>query len=110
MGKMRAELAAQQPPPALGNWQNISLETARGQPANWSKLRAENSQEFYTLDKAGHGDFKNLPGVLEVFFHIEGTNIVVIAWRVPASIEKQVNLEKWSKLVAECVTARRPGT
>jgi hypothetical protein len=46
---------------------------------------------------------------LEVFFHPEARSIVVIAWRVPASIEKQVNLDKWASLVAECVTAEKPG-
>jgi hypothetical protein len=107
--KMRAELSAQQPPPALTNWQDVSLETPSGQPTVWRKLRAENSQEFYTLDKAGQGEFKNLPGVLEIYFRVEPKNIIVIAWRVPLSIDNKdkVDLKKWAALVAECVSVNK---
>ena len=107
--KMRAELSAQQPPPALTAWQDVTLETPEGQATSWRKLRAEASQEFYTLDKAGQGEFKNLPGIMEIYFHAEAKTIVVLAWRVPASIEKKVDMQKWATLVAECLSVKKLG-
>ena len=105
--KMRAELAGQQQQDTLGNWQDLQVETPDGQESVWKKLRSENSQEFYTLDKAGQGQFKSMPGVLEICIHAEAKYVIVIAWRMPTSIEKNINLEKWATLVAECVNVKK---
>ncbi len=105
--KMRAELAAQRQPEALTNWQDVRVETPDGQESVWRKLRAENSQEFFTLDKAGQAQFKSMPGVLEIYLHAEAKAVIVIAWRMPTCIEKAVSLEKWATLVAECVSVKK---
>jgi hypothetical protein len=105
--KMRMELAAQRPQDTSLNWQDLRVETPDGSESDWKKLRVENSQEFFTLDKAGQGQFKSVPGVLEIYLHVEAKSGVVIAWRMPAGIESKVNLKKWATLVAECVSVKK---
>jgi hypothetical protein len=105
--KIRAELTGQRQPERVTNWQDVRLETPEGQENVWKKIRAETSQEFFVVDKAGQGQFKSMPGVLEVYVYSESKYIITIAWRMPASIEKKVNLEKWASLVAECVSVKK---
>ncbi len=105
--KMRTELAAQRKGDTVTNWQDVRLEAPDGQESLWKKLRAETQQEFFILDKAGQGQFKSMPGVLEVYLRAEMKYAVVIAWRMPTSIEKKINLEKWATLVAECVSVKK---
>ena len=104
--KMRAELAGQQQQDTT-SWQDVRVEMPDGQDSIWRKLRSESSQEFYTLDKAGQAQFKSMPGVIEIYLRAEAKSIVVIAWRMPSSIEKKINLEKWAKLVAECISVKK---
>jgi len=46
-----------------------------------------------------------MPGVLDIFLHEEAGLLVVIAWRMPESIEPYV--AKWEPLVAGCVNVKR---
>ena len=107
-GKIQAELAAQPPHDTLTNWERFQPETPDGHESQWVRLRFMNKkQEFFTVDKAGQGQFKTMPGVLEVYLHAEPGYAVVIAWRMPTSIEGKVKLAKWASLVAGCVSVKK---
>jgi hypothetical protein len=105
--KIHKELAAQRPQDTSMTWQDLRVETLDGSEGDWKKMRAESNQEFFTPDKAGQGQFKSMPGVLEVYLRVEAKSGIVIAWRMPASIENKVNLKKWATLVAECVSVKK---
>jgi hypothetical protein len=106
-GKIQAELAAQPQHDTLTNWESFLAKTPDGHENQWMKLRFVNkNQEFFTVDKAGQEQFKTMPGVLEVYLHAEPGYGVMIAWRMPTSIEGKVDLAKWAALVAGCVSVK----
>ena len=45
--------------------------------------------------------------MLEVYLHEEAGHYVLIAWRMPSSIEQQVDLAKWAPLVAGRVSVKK---
>ena len=91
----------------IQEWAPFSGETPEGRGNQWKKLRFTAPQEFFTINKARQEQFQNLPGVLEVYLHDEAGYYVLIAWRMPGSIEQQVELAKWAPLVAGSVSIKK---
>jgi len=105
--KMRAELAALPQHETLTGWESFQGDTPDGRDNPWTKLRFVSNQEFVTINQAGQEQFVTMPGALEICMRAETGFAVVIAWRMPVKIEKEVNLAKWLPLVAGCVSAKQ---
>lgn len=88
-------------------WADFSVQAPDGQTVKWQKLRFEGNQEFYYKNKAGQEDYPSVPGVLELYVHEEGGQAVIVAWRMPLSIEPNVGLDRLAPLVAGCVTVKK---
>jgi hypothetical protein len=105
-GTVSAALNAK-PHDSLVDWADYQADTPDGKQIAWKKLRFVGPQEFVTLDAGGQEQFKNLPGVLEVYVHEEAGICVLIAWRAPSSIEQQIDLPKLASAVAGCVSVKK---
>jgi hypothetical protein len=103
---LRTELSGKQPQ-TLSDWTDVQTPTPEGQAIAWRQLRFVGPQEFCIIDKAGQGQFKTLPGVLEIYLRPEAGYYVLIAWRTPSAIEQQVDLAKWASPVAGCVSVKK---
>jgi hypothetical protein len=89
-------------------WADFQGKAQDGQMISWKKFRYVGDQEFYSLDQGGQGTFAKTPGVLEVYLREDAGQLIVIAWRFPASMEQQVDVAKWAPLVTGCVTVKKP--
>ncbi len=92
---------------AVVNWAEFQGKSAEGQVIPWKKFRFTGDQEFYSINKAGQGTFVKVPGVLEIYLREDAGQLIVVAWRVPTSIEQQVDVAKWAPLVTGCVTVKK---
>lgn len=92
---------------ALTDWTDFQAQTPVGQTVSWKKLRFVGPQEFFTVDKRGREQFKTMPGVLEIYLHQENGYLIAIAWRMPTSIEQQVDLSKVAAAVAGCARVKK---
>jgi hypothetical protein len=88
-------------------WSDFQAETSDGKTIACKKLRVTGQQDFYTLNKAGQEQYQQLPGLLEVYVHEEAGQQVLIAWRMPVSIEGTVALAKWAPVVAGSVSIKK---
>jgi hypothetical protein len=88
----------------VSQWADFNGETPDGHESKWKKLRCVAQQEFTYADANGQTHSENLPGLLEIYLREEKGYLVVIAWRMPTSLETQVNLAQWAPLVAGCVS------
>ena len=91
----------------LVDWADFQGESADGRGNQWKKFRFTCQQEFRTVNKAGQEQYVQLPGLLEIYLHEEAGQQVLIAWRMPASIEGKVELAKWTPVVAGCVSVKK---
>ena len=91
----------------LTNWTDFQGETPEGRGNTWKKIRMESQQDFRTLDKAGQEKYAQMPGLLEIYVQEEAENYVFIVWRMPKSIEQNVELSKWAPIVAGCVSIKK---
>jgi hypothetical protein len=103
---MRAELSNKRTT-ELSDWSDFQGQSPEGREVPWKKLRCVATQEFACTDTAGKVHFKSLPGVLEIYVHEENGCLVVIAWRMPESIEPNVDVTKWAPLMAGCVSIKQ---
>ena len=99
------ELAGRPAYESLTEWADYQGETPEGRGNDWKKVRCASEQDFMYTDKNGKQDFRQMPGVIDIFLHEEAGMLVVIAWRMPKSIEPHV--AKWEPLVAGCVSVKR---
>ena len=86
------------------DWADFQSEAPDTREVKWRKLRCTAPMEFYCKDKAGKEQFQTEPGVVEVYVREEGGVIVIVVWKLPASIEGSVKLDELSKLVAGGIT------
>jgi hypothetical protein len=100
---LRAELTAK-PGAQVSDWEDFKGESPDGRQIDWKKLRCVTQQEFTYNDANGQARSDNMPGLLEIYLREEKGYLVVIAWRMPTSLETQVNLAQWAPLVAGCVS------
>jgi hypothetical protein len=104
--KLRGELAGKAGRDAVADWETVQCETPDGQQSQWKKLRYTAPQEFYYAPKSGRATLVTMPAVMEIYLCEEGGYLIAIAWRMPSSIEKNVELDKWATLVAGGVTVK----
>ncbi len=84
-------------PGAMAGWKDVSCATPEGQTIQCRKLRVLGKQELYYKDKAGKENYPaNNDGVLEIYLYEKGGQVVIVAWRLPASIEANVGLGEFS--------------
>ena len=88
----------------LDPWTDFQGNTPDGGTVPWKKLRFTGPQEFYTINGNGQKQFVQLPGVLEVYLHEEAGFYVLIAWRMPVSVEQQVDPGKWASMITGCAS------
>lgn len=77
-------------PNTTGDWADLQFATPEGGSVTWKKLRSTFDQKFYGVDKSGKPSFKQMPGVLEIYYRQDAGCLVVMCWRVP----KDKDLEK----------------
>lgn len=81
-------------------WENVECDTPVGGAVVWRHLRAEGEQPFYYVGKEGEGRVVKLPGIIEIYYRVDGDWAVALTWRVPEIIAEHVNLGKWAPMVA----------
>ncbi len=91
----------------LSDWTDFQGEAPDGHESKWRQLHCVAPQVFACQDGAGKVQFETLPGILDIYLHEEHGFVVVIAWRLPKSIEANVNLAKWAPIVAGCVNVKQ---
>ena len=89
---------------ALEDWADFQGQTPDGRTVAWKKLRFTGPQEFYTINVNGQEQYKQLPGVLEIYLQEQAGLYVLIAWRMPESIEPQVDPAKWARMMTGCTS------
>ena len=104
-GQLQNELSGKQG--KVTPWTDFQGESPTGAPLQWRKLRFDGAQDFYYKNKAGQEQFLTLAGVLEVYLYDAGPQVVVVAWRMPASIELNVGLARLAPLVAGSVSVKK---
>lgn len=91
---------------SLSEWTNFEGRTVAGDVNQWRKIRFTGPQEFYYKNKDGQEQFLSMAGLLEIHLHEEAGAVVILAWRMPTSIEPNVDLAKWVPMVAGNVRAK----
>lgn len=83
----------------------IRTPTPEGRDINWKKCRATGNQEFYYISPEGKAQFLQMNGLIELLFLEDKENdvLVILAWRMPASIEQSINFQTLEPMVAGCV-------
>jgi hypothetical protein len=81
-------------------------QTPEGRNVDWSECHGTGNQPFYYTMPNGEGKFIQLPGSIYMFFHDENDVLVTLIWRLPTSIEQNVDFKSWTELVAGCVKVR----
>ena len=100
---LRGELTAK-PGADVSEWVDFQGEAPDGRDMAWKKLRCVSQQEFVCADAGGQARSETMPGLLEIYLHEEKGYLVVVAWRMPKSLEASVDLTQWAPLVAGCVS------
>jgi hypothetical protein len=91
----------------VNEWTDFQGQSPDGQKIPWKTIRFTGPQEFFTINKTGQEQYVSLPGVLDIYLHEEAGFYVLIAWRMPASIEQQVNPAKWVPMMAGCASVKQ---
>ena len=96
--------------------EEVDCKMPDGGTKKWKKLEASQGegkdQEFYYADKDGQGGYRRMPAKMLFHFRQEGDSFVVIAWRMPSSIEKLIGsegdlgLQQWAPRVAGSMTVK----
>ena len=102
---LRGELVGKSPT-ELSDWTDFQGESPEGKEFVWKKLHCVAPQEFGCNDAPGKTRFETLPGVLEIYLYEDSGYLVFFAWRMPKSIEPNVDLAKWAPLMAGCVSIK----
>jgi hypothetical protein len=69
-------------------WEVIDADTPTDKPVQWKKLRVTGDQPFRFRDNASQKVVsQNLPGIFELWICDKTDYVVLMAWRVPVSIE-----------------------
>jgi len=80
-------------PEATGPWEDVLCTTPDGGEVIWQRVRATGEQEFYYVTSGGEGPFVKAPGLLELYARTEEDFLVIVAWRMPASIKESSRLD-----------------
>jgi len=86
------------------SWERVECDTPDGRYLVWQRLRAEGEQPFSYVSQDGRRRVVGLPGILEIYYRVEGDWAITLAWRVPSSIAPHVGLERWAPMVAGAVS------
>ena len=89
-----AAVAAKAFPGREIKWEQIEVDAPRGEKKIvWKHLRVDADMPFDVYPKdGGMMQFKNLPGILEVWWHETDDQLVVLTWRIPQEIDEKVKL------------------
>ena len=94
---------------------DFQATSPEGKESKWQMMRLPAApQEFYCKDKAGQETYKPLNAIGEMYLHEEAGFSIMIAWRLPEYIEKNVGntpennvgLAQLAKLTAGAVSVK----
>jgi hypothetical protein len=90
----------------LGNWADFPVQAPDGRQIPWRKIHCTGEQTFLYKDAKGQAKPIPLPGTLDVYLHEEGGFVVVIAWRMPTSVEQALRLDDLARSTAGGVSVK----
>jgi hypothetical protein len=68
-------------------WDTIDAQTPEDKAIPWKRLRVVGEQPFYVTTSNNEKSSAKLPGVFEIWVHDAHSQIVIVAWRAPESID-----------------------
>lgn len=83
--------------------EQVSVDAFQGgNKLNWTKVRMEAPTGFdiYPVDVNAPIEFKNLPSIIEVWWHQGEHYLTILTWRVPADLNEQIKLIEMAPLTA----------
>jgi hypothetical protein len=80
-------------PGAAAAWEPAVVQSPAGAEVAWQKIRVEGEQ-FFDVQRQGkpQPEFMKFPGIFELWMYESADYIVLVGWRVPASLEDKVHL------------------
>ena len=103
--EFKTKLAGQANKSSLDDWVDFPVDATDGKKV-WRKLRYTGGQEFCVKDKDGAEKFSSMPGTFEIYMLEESGSIVILASRVPSSLEQPIALDKLVQAVAGSVAKK----
>lgn len=82
---------------------DYQVQTPEGRTSDWKTCRATGNQVFYYVTPNGDSSFRQMSGVMELLIHDENETLVILAWRMPSTLEQSKDFKTWINLVAGCV-------
>jgi len=82
------------------SWVQIDCPTPNETQLAWQCLRVRGEQPFHYLRSDGRELYAKMPCLLEVYARSEGAYLVLLAWRVPTSVEDAAGIAELGRLVA----------
>jgi len=68
-------------------WETVQALTPKGDSLTWKKIRVINEQDWLTNDAEGKVKPTRMNGTFELWLYEGNDHIVLMAWRVPASLD-----------------------
>jgi hypothetical protein len=69
-------------------WESMDVDSPSGNAVQWKKIRVEGEQSFrFKQQNANKATPANLPGIFELWLCDKTDYVVLVAWRVPTSIQ-----------------------
>ena len=68
-------------------WDTIDAQTPEDKAIPWKRLRVVGEQPFYATSANNEKVTAKVPGVFEIWVHDAHSQIVIVAWRAPESID-----------------------
>jgi hypothetical protein len=86
----------------------LQAPTPEGRSIDWQQCRGTGNQLFYYVlpPPGGEGQFRQMPGAVELLFHEENDALIILVWRMPTGIEGARDFKSWIQLVAGCVNLK----
>jgi hypothetical protein len=77
---------------------------------DWSKVRIEADTLFdiYPDDMNAPSEYKKLPSITEVWWHMGEHYLTILTWRVPSEIDEKVHLIEMAPLTAATIVEGPP--
>jgi hypothetical protein len=100
---VQKQLAAAFPSAGAAQWTDVDCLRPDFNRIVWKRIQVDGEQEF---GAGAPGQFKKTPGNLVLFVHEAEGNRVLVGWRVPASLDKQVKADDLAKSMCGTVDFR----
>ncbi len=96
-------------PAANAAWEPAAVRSPAGTEVAWQKIRVEGEQLFNVKRPSQpQPEFMKFPGIFELWMYESVDYIVLIGWRVPASLEEKVHLLDLAPITAGTIVIDPP--